>query len=73
MCTEKKRYGSRKKYVFLIGAGAPVIVAFLYAWNYMRVETTLSGISLKEMFLGFFNSKDLAQVLSDWKNIMKIV
>lgn len=47
----------KKKYVILVVIAAPVLVMFLYLYNYIRSDQDYSGFSLLDMFLGFFQQQ----------------
>jgi len=53
---EKEKW-VKKKYVISMIIAIPILIIFLYVWNYIRVESTVDNMSIKNMFFSFFQQQ----------------
>lgn len=52
-----------KQMVTIFVCAVPLLIVFLYAYNYIRLDQSIDNISIKEMFLGFFQQQGFSSNL----------
>lgn len=54
---DKEEEWMTRRLIILVIITIPLLLVFLYSYNYMRFDRELASVSIKDMFLGFFQQQ----------------